>query len=384
MTQIEFFAYVKLNPRSLNVWYDESGPPYTIRGVSIPVIDKTNEDSKTYLSQVEEVSIPLSGGSVDHITLTVQQRIFILSLGYSCYILLVNPLNVNQIGSRLDSNVKVLLSPATDVVTFADSSYNVLIGSVGDTRQSTYIMQSDRYKVGTLANPAYTGPLNIDALLKSSATKANIQDSSYSSLSWTRSRYDGTKTSVLDYKTEPALTGRTFLGAEFSSGSDFNQINYLLSSSQVTYVDFFYAGTADTPGFDNTGLSGYVFQQNYSKTDQIIYLKSAIPAKIPFRAPKIGDLLSTGTSGTEEVMRVYGVETIEIFPIQLVMFVQRGWSNSLAKDLTVSSSYYHIEPVQIYNIEKNKLSGVPTGLIVVKETGRTLGLDQLGYVVSSR
>jgi hypothetical protein len=383
MTQTEFFAYVNLNPRSLNVWYDQSGPPYIIRGVSVPVVDKTNEDSKTYLSQVEEISIPLSGGSVDRITLKVKQRKYVLSSGYSCYILLVDPLTVSSIGSTVPATVSVLISPTTDIATFEDSSYNVLGGSIEDTRQSTYIMKSDRYKVGTLANPTYTGPLNINQIISGSAPKANVQDSNYSSLSWMRSRYDGAKTNVLDYKTDPALAGRTFLGADFASGSDVNQINYLLSSSQVVYKDFFYAGRGDTPGFDNTGLSGYEFQTTYNTTqNKVLYIVSTDPGKNPFITPRVGDLITTGNTGTEEIMKITAIGVVETFPIRYSLDVQRSWNSVVAE--IPSIPIYNIKSVQIYNIEGNRLSGVPKGLVIVKETGKTLGIDRLGYVVSSR
>lgn len=382
MTQTEFYTYVNLNPKSLNVWYDENGPPYTIRGLSVPVVDKTDEDSKTYLSQVEEISIPLSGGSVDIITLKVRQSIYILSSGVSCYILLVDPTTVDSIGSTSEKNVKVLLSPTTDVATFAQSPYNTLEGSIEDARQSTYIMQSDRYKVGTLTNPTYTGPLNIDSLLAGSATKANIQESNYSSLSWIRSRYDGTKTNVLDYKTDPALTGRTFLGADFASGSDLNQINYLLSSSQVVYKDFFYAGNSDTPGFDNKGLSGYKFSGSYNSTiTKPLYIVSTNPSKNPVVVPKIGNLITTGINGTEEILKITAVGTVKNFPVTYSLDVQRGW-NGVTQTIN-NDIIYDIKPVQVYNIENNKLSGVPKGVVLVKETGKTLGIDKLGYVISS-
>ena len=382
MTQTEFFTYVNLNPRSLNIWYDQSGPPYVIRGVSIPVIDKTNEDSKTYLSQVEEVSIPLSGGSVDHITLKVLQSSYVLSQGYSCYILLVDPFTVDSIGNTLQKDATVLLSPATDVATFADSPYNVLGGSVENVRQSTYIMKSDRYKVGTLTNPTYTGPLNINQILSGSATRASVQDSLYSSLSWIRSRYDGAKTSIVDYKTDPALAGRTFLGADFASGSDINQINYLLSSSQVVYKDFFYAGTSDTPGFDNKGLSGYKFSGSYNATiTKPLYIVSTTSNKNPLIVPKIGDLLTTGTTGTEEIMKINAIGTVNNFPVTYSLDVQRGW-NGIAQPIA-NNTIYNIKSVQIYNIENNKLSGVPKGIVLVKETGKSLGIDKLGYVISS-
>lgn len=383
MTQTDFFAYVNLNPSSLNVWYDESGPPYTVRGLSIPVVDNTGEDSNRYLSQVQQVSIPLFGGSTSNITLTVRESIYVLSLGISCYILLVDPLKVDSIGNTITGDATVLLSPTTDVATFADSAYNTLGGSIQDLRQSTYIMQSDRYKIGTLANPTYTGPLNIEDLLTNSAAKANIQDSNYSSVGWTRSRYDGTKTSRNDNKIDPAIAGRLFTGAEFASGSDVNQINYLMSSSQVDYKDLFYAGKGDIPGFDLSATTGLKFVESYTATDKVIRV-SSINLKNPRYTPYEGDLIvNNRTPGSPELIKILQVgREGSTLPVTYTLKVTRGYFSS-ANIIDSSDAVYRATPVQIYNIDNNKLSGVPKGIILVKETGKRLGIDSLGYVIST-
>jgi len=391
MTQADFFSYARLYPNLLNIWYSTVGPPYTIYGLSVPVLDKANEDSTTYLSQVEEISIPLIGGSLDYITLKVQQRFYAISKNIGYYLLLVTPYSIDSIGSTSVNNSKALLSPSLDVSTFADSPYNVLGGSIEDSRNSTYMMQSDRYKVGTLNNPSYTGPLNIDALLSGSATRASIQDSNYSSIGWLRSRYDGTKTNRADYKVDPALAGRLFQGADFASGSDISQINYLLSSSQVDYKDFFYAGKGDIPGFDLSIATDLRFitnlknPVNYPSTEVVgLWASSINTATNPRYYPMQGDIIAVNYLTTPELMKITNVGIVGTNrPVTYSLDLIRGYY-STAATISPPTVITRAAPVQIYNIENNKLSGVPKGLVIVKETGKTLGIDSLGYVISSR
>lgn len=390
MTQADFFSYAKLYPNKVNVWYSEGSSPYTIYGLSIPVLEQNGDDSTKYLSQVEEVSIPLSGGSVSTINLKVLSRIYGLSSNIGYYILLVSPVEVTSIGSSVVANSSVLLSPSVDSTLFAESPYNALGGSIQDTRQSTYIMQSDRYKIGTLADPTYTGPLNIEQLLSSSATKASIQDSNYSSIGWTRSRYDGTTTNRIDYKVDPALAGRLFQGADFASGSSVQQIDYLLSSSQVDYKDFFYAGKGDVPGFDLSVSTGLTFIANFANpinypatTGTGLWVTNQNPTTNPRYSPVVGDIIAVNYLTTPELMKISLVRRVgETLPVTYSLNVTRGYY-STSQTINFGTNITRAAPVQIYNIDNNKLSGVPKGLIIVKETGKTLGIDSLGYVISS-
>lgn len=381
MTQADFFSYTKLYPEKINVWYSEGSSPYTIYGLSIPVLEQNGEDSTKYLSQVEEVSIPFSGGSLDRLVLKVMSRVYGVSSNIGYYILLVRPIEVASIGSSVVANSSVLLSPSIDSALFAESPYNALGGSIQDTRKSTYIMQSDRYKIGTLANPTYTGPLNIDQLLSGSATKANIQDSNYSSIGWTRSRYDGTITNRTDYKVDPALAGRLFQGAEFASGSSVNQINYLISSSQIIYKDFFYAGKGDVPGYDTSAQTGLKFL-NAQDTDDFekIKVSNSNPSKTPRYTPILSDTISTPSGELLKITRV--VRDGSTLPVTYSLDVTRGYF-SPAASINANDLVLRASPVQIYNIDNNKLSGVPKGIILVRETGKRLGIDSLGYVISS-
>lgn len=387
MTQQDFITYTSVYPNRLSVWYSQTGPPYTIYGLSIPVLDLNKTDSSKYLQRVTGISIPLSGGSRDRINLQVESNLYKESLGVNYYILLTKPYQVSSLGNLLISAATVVLSPAFDIAFFEDSAYNVLGGSIKDARQSTILMQSDRYKVGTLSNPTYTGPLNIDQLLSGSATKASVQDSNYNSISWTRSRYNGTQTNRFDYNVDPALAGRLFQGADFASTVSNSQINFLTSSNQIEYRDLFYAGQGETPGFSVNSTTGFTFITNdnssYSSTDKLLLIRknTGINATNNINA---GDLIANSTLPLDvEIMKVLDVNIVTgVSTLQYILEVERGYlSNpgSIASNTPMSK----VTPVQIYNVEGNRLSGVSKNKVLVKETGKILGVDSLGYVVST-
>ena len=239
-------------------------------------------------------------------------------------------------------------------------------------------MQADRYKIGTLANPTYTGPLNINELLSGSAVKADVQDSNYTVTGWINGRYEGSKTDRVDYKTEPAIAGKFFDGSEFPSGSTTGQINYIISSSQVVYKTFFYAGAGDTPGFAKQ-YSGYKLNNDYSTTSNIIYVSPEQVGSI-LQVPKAGEFYSQ--LGNTEVLRVNAVSVVSTIPTIYALFVTRGYFG-VPQPLLINTGLDRILQVQVYSVEGNKLSGVPRGQVLVKETGAVLRLDSLGYVISS-
>ena len=376
MTKEEFLAYAQINNNEVQVWYDETGPPYVLRGLTVPVKtqDIPSVDIADYLEQVQQITLPLNpDGSV--IVDIIQRSLIEISPLIKYFFFEITPKHLPEVNSpALDSYI--ILSPSINSTDFNTSPYNILVGSIDTLRQSDYIMQSDRYKIGTLDRPYYTGPLNIDALLTGSAARANVQDSNYSNTGWTNSRYEGTKTSTVDYKTTPATTGRVFLGAEFSSGSTVPQINYLISSSQVVYKDFFYTGTGDTPQV-NSKWANYEISRSSIYPD-ILYIK---PSNYPFAyiLPKVGDIVFIDSQA--ELMKVTLVDLDPDNQNWYALYVIRGYNNTVISSYDSGDEMKILTSVQIFNLKANQLSGVPKGRVHVKETGELIKLDSLGFIV---
>jgi len=378
MTRQEFLAHVQLHPNQVNVWYNDDAPPYIIKAISIPVIDGNHNNITNYLTLVQHITLPLPQGGIVTLTVTARQVVTGTVNGTftTCYLLDTTPVTVSQI-TPVSETCNIQLLPAIDDAEFFDSPYNVLHGSIEELRNSTYIMQSDRYKIGTLANPTYTGPLNIEQLLSGSASLAHVQDSNYTSTGWIRGRYEGTKTNEKDYKTSPAVTGVVFQGAEFPASASISQINYAQQSNQILYKNYFSAGAGETPGFNTIDL-GYLVYDTVTDTDIIIQIQ-APPGSGLVRMPQAGDFYQIGS----EVVKVVeaGINTATTPPIY-TLTVLRGYTGTPA-GYPSSQPIQYIQQVQIYNMTGDKLLGVPKGQVVVKQTGVSVKLDALGYIVTA-
>lgn len=384
MTQEEFFAYTQLHPDQVNIWYGTGGPPYTLKAITVPVMDSSipPQDRTTLLENVQQITIPLSTG--DFITLNILSATQAQSPGTPqmpvtrYYYYNLEPLTIPTIGNIGIAAGALVFSPSLDTFDFADSPYNILEGSIELARPSSYIMQADRYKIGTLANPTYTGPLNIGELISESAPKADVQDSNYTTVGWINGRYEGTKTDRIDYLTEPAISGKFFQASEFPSGSTQGQINYLVSSSQVIYKDYFFAGVGDTPGFVEN-YSGFKSNNNYNPYQEIIFISEEVLGS-NLTPLKTGDLIKF--QGNNEIIRVDAVGVVGLAPIVYSVQVTRGYYGA-PQDINNNQLIYKVSQVQIYNVTGNRLSGVPRGKVLVKETGAIVTLDSLGFIISS-
>ena len=392
MTQAEFFAYAQIHDNTVNVWYTDTAPT-TVLGITIPILAPGlpvgEQDISSYLSQITNITIPLTTGEL--VTLDVLTRYLINPLSNSPYYYFdVTPHVITSPTYQTIVNGAVSISPSINGEEFNASPYNILQGLIETQRQSNYIMESDRYKVGTLARPTYTGPINIESLLSGSATKAQIQDSLYSDTGWSNGRYNGTKTSQIDFKVIPSITGKTFEASEYPLSTVNAQIRYQQSGSQVIYSTFFYSGKGDVPGLSSENTHYILTGSGYTTTTPFLDVKLDGSSGALFPLPKVGDLVSFSQFDTyqagRELCYVSDIGIINLATNHYRLFVNRNIGGIVPGDTpTVSPPdlLVKVEPVQIYNIKGSQLSGVPKGKLLVKETGQIVTLNSLGFIVSS-
>lgn len=377
MTQAEFLAYCNLYPSQVNVWYTNTAP-YIIQGLSVPVLDLNLTDNTPFLTQVERVTIPLPSGVTVTLDITQISVVNVNTVGggsVSFFFLLTSPSQVTGITSSNVAAGNISFSPAINGTVFNASPYNAIGGVVQANRTSTYIMESDRLTIGVSSNPGYTGPTNITQLLSYSASKADIQDSLYSDTGWTNARYNGTETNIYDNLVIPAVNGRIFEASVFPASASINQIRFQQSGSQVVYKDYFYTGTGDVPGF-NESATGFEAQGAFSEFTTVVFVDTNPYITInPFEP---GDLISFGNN--TEICRVEAVAKLNNTTLTLI--VTRGVFGA-PQTIGDNNSVTKISQVQIYEISGNKLQGVPRGRVLVKETGEVLTLDPLGFVVQA-
>ena len=410
MTSLEFSAYVAIYPKRLNVWYSDASP-YKILGVSIPTLTSppSVKDISKYIENLTKISIPLSTGGTVKVPLLTKTKQTVTDTtsptGTSTYyICTVPPTDIPQPTSPLIAGTAIF-APSITVGDFSNSPYNATQNSIEASRTSEIIMQSDRYKVGTLSNPSYTGPLNIDLLIINSASKASVQDSNYSDTGWTRGRYIGSTTNKNTYGATAAESGRVFQGAYYTKGITADQIKFQISGSQVVYEDYFYAGVGTTPGiskqntgFTLTGSFGIPWTggsgtspSNYSTFETVLYYKYGNTFTYAPKPLQAGDLIYVnnidGSSGTELIKVISSGNPI-IYPTYVLysMTVQRAYlAESMTPTYQILSADQNV-PIQkatlstIYKVAGNKLQPVEEGKLVVKESGAILALDPTGVI----
>jgi len=399
MTQVEFLAYAQLplNITHANVWYSTTSP-YTILGITIPTITFTGQDITSNLNQVQQISLPgqIAGSNVE-LTLNVNTRQLYSTNNGNFYFYTVTPDQTGNITTPVIFSGQLVFSPSIDSNVFNDSPYNVLHGSIEQSRKSEHIMFSDRYTVGTLALPNYTGPTNIDALLSGSASKADVQDSLYSNTGWINARYTGTKTNIDDYQIDSAATGKVIKASEYPISYSISDIQYQQSSSQVIYSDYFYSGIGDVPGFDSPQLAITVSGSNSHPEYGYLYIKgttTSFPIP-PDQLPKPGDVLAV--DGDSSLPLAQNFNTFIVMEVSLYTttpqysyriqcgspYPYRGSSQLTPIALSNDNRIYKIKPSKIYALKRNELAGVQRGKLLIKDTGKIVTLNEYGYVIAS-
>lgn len=390
MTQVEFFAYAEIHSSTVNIWYTDTLPSQ-ILGLTVPVLAPGlpvgEQDISSYLGQITNITIPLTNGEL--VTLNVLTRFLLQPLSPSPYYYFgVTPYTIPSPSYQTIVDGVISISPSINGEEFNASPYNVLQGVVENQRQSTFLMESDRYKVGTPSRPTYTGPVNIDSLLSGSATKARVQDSLYSDTGWSNSRYNGTKTNQLDFKVIPSITGRTFEASEYPLSTVDAQIRYQQSGSQVVFSTYFYSGKGDVPGLSSEYTHYIITGSGYTESTPYFDVKLDGSSGALFPLPKVGDLVSFNSlpsyQSGDELSYVTDIGIISLPTNYYRLFLNRNIGNLGTGGIPVSGDYLmKVEPVQIYNLKGSQVSGVPKGKLLVKETGQIVTLNSLGFIISS-
>ncbi len=383
MTQTEFFTYANLDnyADNVNIWYVGNNPS-TIYGISIPVLTN-GQNIAAKLAQVQQFTIPMPDGS--NLILNITNRSLNQSPnGTAYYIFLVTPVTTNSITQTTLSGV-IYFSPDINTYEFSISPYNILGGTVEENRESNYAMSADNGTTGGGAVPVgYSGPSNINELLSGSAPKAIIQDSNYSISGWSNARYEGSKTNVEDYNSPPLLAGSIFQGSNYPATTPISNIRSQMSSSITIYSDYFYAGAADTPGFATKSTLYIVSQSITALPTTEFYIRPQSSTSLS-GSIALGDLIKvTGAPDTMKVTLI-GVPPNRA-PGTLIIRVTRNIENTQPfSPVNINSlpgnQVTRISPVQIFEIERNRLNGTVRGYMAVQSTGAVLTLDGSGFVI---
>lgn len=118
------------------------------------------------------------------------------------------PFQINSVLGEENCNL-TLFEPSIVSTTFNNSDFNAILSNATFSRTSDFIFDVDRIR-------NQSEPTNLAAILDDSADQAPVQDSSYSSIGITNSRYNGSKTNIDEYGFSAAINASMFEGAVYA------------------------------------------------------------------------------------------------------------------------------------------------------------------------
>lgn len=362
LTQQEFLDIVQVvdpDGQQVHIWYDSSTSQ--IKGVTIPTVFN-GQNVLGYLQQVEKLIVPVN--NTETVILEVLTKFFI---NPKYYFITVEPYNISGIANNIiNINSFLIFLPDILGLVFINGDYNAIFNNIQDSRQSEYIKQS------------------------TSQVLAFVQDSLYYDTGWVRGRYEGTKTTVQDFSTiSPILEGGEFEGSYFPRTLT-NEYIFNLPNNEKIFNNYFFSGDRPIPEYtlittDIKRVSNFPIN---TTSDSFIVTGSLTNET----AIRVGDLLRLGSGSTEipsqEILKVTSVENLTNITQEIT--VTRKWNQT--PEVTQQDSgelgdpergkVYKIDPIRIFNLNRNIVEIPSQGKIQVKSNQNILDIDELGFVVT--
>lgn len=205
--------FPNFNPgdRTLSILFNSTGSNWTIKEVNINVTDGVYDNIFTVLQNVTGFAFLINGVTYSTSVITTTQKVDYFAYDVEDFTI---PSGSSIILSELYDTT---LIPGPNITGFQNSNYDALISNATNSRTSGYIYEVDR-------SSEYIIPGNYDNIISESAEYATIADSNYTSEGILRSRYEGAKTTTVDFGVEPLIAGKIFEGAEYLASSSNNFI----------------------------------------------------------------------------------------------------------------------------------------------------------------
>jgi hypothetical protein len=305
----------------------------------------------------------------------------------------------------------IIIQPTTGSYGYEEYNSNVvlefasvsLIRKIGDydlelpinrARESGYMYKCDRMNP-TLRSK--TNPINLSNILNNAAPYAQIQDSNYTSTPWINARYNGSKIdTIANNGTDPFIKGTFFEGTFFTKDVTDAYIENLVTTGNITYVDYFAVGSLTTPAYVVEDLNLKLSIELTTTSSILNTTTTNLPASNKNIA--VGDLLQIAnvTSGdfSSEILRVVNPNPPAIyFPYEFLVRspitgetsnikTQRDYTSVSRLDYVAESSVYRIVPIQILELSRTRTTPVQEGKIKVKGVEGILSISADGYIVS--
>lgn len=211
------------------------------------------------------------------------------------------------------------------------------------------------------------------------APKATVQDSNYTSTGLVNARYNGTKTTQVDYSgIEPAITAKPFEAAVYRLDEEDNFICSQSLSDRVL-EEFLFIGTEESPGA-KAELLGVIDGSNELGNGQDTIFHLAINNINLYQTIQPGDVLNIANNSHSELVQVVQASTTSTLGIMKIT-VTRDY-NTLATNYTfgAGATVSRFSDTRIFKLEGNRLIALTEKKIWVKDNRTILKTSQSGYV----
>ena len=375
----------------INVLYNPTNTPDTGKITAVSVTTKafsfngSQEDSKiditNILEQIEEINFTFSGttytftiidktlytGDVPFFFFEVESdkeipNIFAAAFG-----------RIEEVSSSKDiaQEIQVNFTPILSGLFFSYTDFNPLYNNGNELRKSKFKFKADRLE-------GFTKPTNFDTILNTSASFAEIQDSFYSSTGITNSRYNGTKTTPIDYAgVSPSLTAKEFLGEIHSSDSNPDTICTTSRSNRIS-INLLHTGENTLPSFTSSPL--FIENEGVVVADDTVFEYVYSAGRTGQISPDIdpGDIIVA--EGSQELIRV-----VVHNRFTKTLQVQRGYLNTSREQILLDTAFFKVDRTDIFKIDDfvSSLSAVNNSLIYVEDLNSIVYTDDFGLVYSS-
>jgi hypothetical protein len=378
------------NARWINILYNEEENtlgPASISAITITeeaasyngITDGIQVNIETILGQVEVVRLTFDG--VDY-EFTVNSTVYYpMENGNSFYLYEVTS-NV-QVPNILDADLaypeygtSVNFEPVINTAVFSTSNYNVTINNATNLRKSTLKQQSDR-EAGLIV------PTNFNVILTNSASKAEVQDSFYTTTGIVNARYRGSKTTPSDSGgVSPALTAREFAGEIFPLDVNRDYACGILNPGRVL-ENLLHTGPNINPGYTTSSLNIQTLPPPSGELgDDDLVFQYSFTTFTGNLNPQIdsGDLLVFDSNISTEIMRVnfHNQDTNQLV-------VTRGHLGTEAVQVPNETEIFKIVRTDILREGTfvSNLRSIGDSIIYVQEDNSLVYTDSYGAIYSS-
>jgi hypothetical protein len=265
-----------------------------------------------------------------------------------------------------------LFEPSIISTTFQYSDFNALLSNASTSRTSDFIYDVDRVRSQSI-------PTNLAAILSNTALKAPIQDSSYSSIGLTNSRYGGAKTNILTYGFAAAINASIVEAGVYNKDKSLASIcSQSLSDKPIKDYLFSIESSYDTD-ITNAMIidSGSYVKEDPIDVPQIRY-KRVYAGSIPDQYISVG--------GFSEHLFLNGDVSADILPNRYYVARKRGNVNYGIEYIKLTNPlYYPAQAKTRYDVEHEALSFLSvTGVInstIVANTGHLHLYEMVGDTI---